>query len=449
MKSEHAGLSIKKTEAAWVMEYLKTSPHSNPRDLKLNKTIGQFSNRKLWEYAGWAVIQAQNTQRKIWTEAHTISGIDLTHSDFASFTFLFSDFRGADFRMSNFHDTYFVDVDFSYANLQECNLNHVSLQRCSFYSADMRATVLPETIYKLMDCDLSGADMSQSIYDGILFPPNATGIDLRNTKLTRCDLTVTDFSLGNLEGITIISSTLSKARMLYGHMPNALMTSFLCLDADFSYTNMNGLMADDVVFKSSSFQGCSLVGASFKKCIFTECNFRYADLTGCNFTGCLLDFADFSGAIMTNTNLNKCQLPFAEFSSASLVNAQLEDAKMLGCNFGHADFTGTQMHRSIFSSLPKNLTKGQVSEIVLLEFNPNVSARNFEPGILICGKNELINSLLKCLFDLGHVGLTAPTLFKHLGWLEDFADRYTGEYPLSPISEEFNALLVALWAEVT
>ena len=186
-----------------------------------------------------------------------------------------------------------------------------------------------------------------------------------------------------------------------------------------------------------------------KKCIFTGCNFRYADLTGCDFTGCLLDFADFSGAIMTNTNLNRCQLPFAEFLRASLVNAQLQDAKMLGCKFGQTDFTGSQMHRSIFSSLPKNLSEVQASEIVLVKFDPNVIARNFEPGILIFSKNELIKSLLRCLFNLGHVELPAPTLFKHLDWLEDFADRHTGEYPLSPISEEFNALLVALWAEVT
>ena len=170
--------------------------------------------------------------------------------------------------MSNFHDTDFVDVDFSYVNLQECNLKHVSFKNCSFYSADMRATVLPETISELMDCDLSGTDMSESFYSSVVFPPNATGIKLRNTKLTYCDLAVTDFSLGDLEGITIISSNLSKARMMNGHMLNALMTSFLCAEADFRYTNMNGLMADDVVFKSSSFQGCSLVGASFKKMHF-------------------------------------------------------------------------------------------------------------------------------------------------------------------------------------
>lgn len=177
---------------------------------------------------------------------------------------------------------------------------------------------------------LTKANLKSLILNG-LNSGECTGINLKNAKLSKCDLQEADFTLVYLNNTDLSGANLSNSKFLSCQLDNInlsganLSNSEMCL-CGFSGGNLSKANMSNADFSSSEFVGTNLAHSNLLNSVFSGAEFMNANLQHVNFENANLSDADFTGA----------DLSYANLTNANLVNAKLTNAIFFGANLSGA-----------------------------------------------------------------------------------------------------------------
>lgn len=103
-------------------------------------------------------------------------------------------------------------------------------------------------------------------------------------------------------------------------------------EVDFSNSNIDGAVFDNVDLTSSSFADAHLTEVNFEGCDLTSVDFTRATLVECSFAESVLNGTDFSYSVINYCNFSDADLAGAVLQGADLTNSDLSMSENLNAS---------------------------------------------------------------------------------------------------------------------
>jgi uncharacterized protein YjbI with pentapeptide repeats len=141
---------------------------------------------------------------------------------------------------------------------------------------------------------------------------------------------------------------------------------------NFSWLDLRGTKINKCNLTSAEFANAQLYGTELRECDLSYTNFSSAKLTGANLSGSNLNSAYFGYASMIEADLSKCDLSFtilksADLSRANLSGAKLHKTNLSGTDLYRADIIGTLFCKIEPPATPPNFACADLSGSVFKE----------------------------------------------------------------------------------
>jgi uncharacterized protein YjbI with pentapeptide repeats len=257
----------------------------------------------------------------------TLSGVDLSDSNFSDVNF-----RGADLSGTNFSEAMLDGANFAGARLSRANFARASLWEANLAGADLEFA--DATGAKLDGANLSGCDLAHA---------NFRNASLRRSNLGRVDAKQSTFAGADLSRAELAEGLFGKSDFSGANLSDANLASSIFWSAILTSANLTGAYAGHEFYSRGNrmpYQPDSLArstdrrpGASFMnarlnfsvldKSVLTDASFMGADLANASIELARAEFARFSGANLTGVSFRSSLLESADFSKSTLGSREL------------------------------------------------------------------------------------------------------------------------------
>ncbi len=277
-----------------------------------------------------------------------LSGLDLRGIDLNQAQCMKTSFAGSILDGADLAQVIATEADFTGASLKGATLDKSMLIKAKLGKANFRGAGMKQVTIK--DADLTDADLT----DADLFMVTIMGTSLKKARLNNIKAHLSILSDGDA----------SEAQFKAARMDRCLLRRLALDKADFSHsilpsTTFMEVAGREVVFfganmhKTRMGNGSQLAGADLRNVTFTLGSLRETDLSGSKLTGTRLDGAliekcDLHGADLYGTcaktcrfsksNLEGADMRFVNLYCGSLRKSRLVNADLRGANLYAVDF---------------------------------------------------------------------------------------------------------------
>lgn len=332
------------------------SPHEGREPEIRDKLLSAFNAGQDTSLGDYAFIDLSGQDLK----GINLSDSYLEYADFTDATIRDADFSNAILSHAKFDNTVFDNVNFTGANLgaahfkgakvlnsdftdgvlgkarfdasefRQCKmadkldmLFEASFDNAGFIDCDMRKNAFVDTEFKV--CDFSQSDLSES---SMLNPV------MQNTVFSGAVLNGVNIVTANADGCKFDKATMNNVRFVAGSsLQGADFTGAVVREANLRESNCQNAVFDESDLEKTDFGGADLRNASFRKASAITSQFNNANL---------------EHAVLDSANLFEGSMYKARISSASFFNSNLYSVNFMGCTHGSTDFTGADLHKTIF-----------------------------------------------------------------------------------------------------
>jgi uncharacterized protein YjbI with pentapeptide repeats len=230
--------------------------------------------------------------------------------------------------------------------------------------------------------DAWNAWRNKLVDENILWFPDLSGADLRETDLKEADFTGVNLSEARLNGVDLTKAYLNAA-------------------------NLSGANLAGAYLREAKLNGANLAGAILGEADLYSADLTGANLTGANLTKTFLGWADLhsanlSGAYLREANLNSANLSGANLSGADLSGADLQTAALVDTDLTGADLTGCRVHGVSAWNLKLDGAKQQ-NLVITAPKEPEIAVDNIEVAqfIYLLLHNEKIRDVIDTIGKKG------------------------------------------------
>jgi len=319
--------------------------------------------------------------------------------------------RGVDLTDANLNGVKLSTLDLTNANLSGQNLSDHDLTDVILTGADLSKTLLPDILIekdftetKFHGVDLSGNDLTKSIFDCIIYTTTVPCNSFEDTNFENSNLNFASFinaDLTKIKNKSLVGADLTNASLPHSNLSGINLADSTLFGVNFQYADLTGQdFTNNVLFKETDFYRAKLTNANFEEVnlagmnkyvvfenkahlINSELlpdeiaklkydtyglnsntlhlfsaevngddlhvyfsfvnNFDEADLENVNFKNAELKFAGFASANLKNADLSGADLRYAYLDNTNLSNANLEGANLEGAIINNVILTGANL----------------------------------------------------------------------------------------------------------
>ena len=331
--------------------------------------------RSVWARAtiDSADLSGASLVASIWSSTEmasiNLSGAFLTHATLNDAIAPLANFSGASMEHASAKFAYMTDANFEGAKLANSNFDSSTAQGANFKNAEM--TGVSFRAADVADAEFNGAkmslvDMSAAVGRGASF----YRADLGHAKFERADLSQANFR----------EADLTEANFLGGILTQAVLVDVKAGKADFTGTNLEGVLANRGNFVEANFHNADLTEATLHKANFTEANISGAKFERANIVEATFDSIDgvedvnfvkakaasasFKNVAFTKVNMDGIQARNANFSDAIIASSTARGAVFDGANMSSMLAVGLDVTGSSFKGA--NLSKSVLDEALVI-----------------------------------------------------------------------------------
>ncbi len=226
--------------------------------------------------------------------------------------------------------------------------------------------------------DLSGSDLRKSDLSGSdLSGANLSGSDLSDANLSGSNLSHANLSHANLSHANLTHVNLSDADLSHANLSEANLSCTNLIGANLRGSNLNhailsGSDLSRAVLNGTNLSGTKLIEANLSHADLSDASLSYADLSGTNLGHTNLSHAVLYYTFMSRANLSGANLFEANLRRAILQNTELGYTNLSRANLSNVDMRGASLSNAILSRanlIGANLNKANLSNTVLSRAN--------------------------------------------------------------------------------
>ena len=278
--------------------------------------------------------------------------------------------NNSNLKSTDFRDSILIDIDLNDSDCADANFTNAKL---------INVHIIPDT--KLTGAVFNNADMSGlknlGISDGTgkivnmnyanFVKTNMVGLVLQNITFDYCDMT-------NVQMFNSIIGDASfdddNTTFKFANLQNGILTKSIISRCDFTNANLSGATLAYTNVKSTNWNECRLLDATFTECKIEKSTFEKSYCSNIS----------MKGAIISNTAFNYATLNRADFSAADIDNVHFDDAVCNDTLFVGASIKNSSFQRSILSNCRITSNGNKVIENCIFNFSnlSNSSISNVE-----------------------------------------------------------------------
>ena len=224
------------------------------------------------------------------------------------------------------------------AFLAEADWPEVDLTRCLLSLANFTRANLQHA--KLDGATAPRADFSSANMQRVILS-RLNASDARFVSANLCAVRGGSVILAHAD---LSFADLTNARLLASNLKNANLTQAILRRASFNLTDFQNAKLDGADFTEADLKLADLSGVDLTVACFDQARFAKANLHGCRLEGMELAFANFENADLSKALLTGSIMPNANFAKADLREAGLAEIDWEFANLRDADLRGATFH---------------------------------------------------------------------------------------------------------